>query len=234
VTVEPRVGRASALREITERYRLAKAQQEESKLKRMRGETVDLAVVKRRTFGFFRLIRKRLDDWVARAAPIIAAKAQADEGTVRRALSEEMRGLQFELSTLDLNRDLTELEAEDSADERGDGPGTVLGLRSRVANAVTGDRIRYRVLTAGQVSASVSMKTGCPPATRDRFAGTVPGSSDGGPPLRREDSPMEAYVGLDAHSKRSVFVIANAQGAVIGRGDVPSFSVFLFGFRCAR
>ena len=33
---------------------------------------------------------------------------------------------------------------------------------------------------------------------------------------------MEAYVGLDAHSKRSVFVIANAQGEVIGRGDVPT------------
>jgi hypothetical protein len=33
---------------------------------------------------------------------------------------------------------------------------------------------------------------------------------------------MEAYVGLDAHSKRSVFVIANAAGEVIGRGDVPT------------
>ena len=33
---------------------------------------------------------------------------------------------------------------------------------------------------------------------------------------------MKAYVGLDAHSKRSVFVIANAQGEVIGRGDVPT------------
>ena len=33
---------------------------------------------------------------------------------------------------------------------------------------------------------------------------------------------MEAYVGLDVHSKRSVFVIEAADGRVVARGDIPT------------
>src|SRR5438128_7329241 len=33
---------------------------------------------------------------------------------------------------------------------------------------------------------------------------------------------MEAYVGLDTHSKRSVYVIANGAGDVVARGEVPT------------
>jgi len=37
-----------------------------------------------------------------------------------------------------------------------------------------------------------------------------------------EDSPMESYVGLDVHSKRSVFVIETSDGRVRARGDIPT------------
>ena len=33
---------------------------------------------------------------------------------------------------------------------------------------------------------------------------------------------MGMYVGLDVHSKRSVFVIEAADGRVIARGDIPT------------
>jgi hypothetical protein len=42
------------------------------------------------------------------------------------------------------------------------------------------------------------------------------------PNLNEEGSPMEAYVGLDVHSKRSVFVIEAADGRVVARGDIPT------------
>jgi transposase len=42
------------------------------------------------------------------------------------------------------------------------------------------------------------------------------------PNHKQEGSPMEAYVGLDVHSKRSVFVIEGAEGRVVGRGDIPT------------
>ena len=42
------------------------------------------------------------------------------------------------------------------------------------------------------------------------------------PNLNEEGSPMEAYVGLDVHSKRSVFVIEAEDGRVVARGDIPT------------
>jgi len=42
---------------------------------------------------------------------------------------------------------------------------------------------------------------------------------------------MEAYVGLDVHSKRSVFVIEAADGRVVARGDLPTTPT---GFRRLR
>src|SRR5262249_25681071 len=42
------------------------------------------------------------------------------------------------------------------------------------------------------------------------------------PNLIEEGSPMEAYVGLDVHSKRSVFVIEAEDGRVVARGDIPT------------
>src|SRR5437016_5216031 len=41
------------------------------------------------------------------------------------------------------------------------------------------------------------------------------------PKLKEEGSPMESYVGLDVHSKRSVFVIEAEDGRVVARGDIP-------------
>src|SRR5438477_9293864 len=42
------------------------------------------------------------------------------------------------------------------------------------------------------------------------------------PKLKEEGSPMEKYVGLDVHSKRSVFVIEAEDGRVAARGDIPT------------
>src|SRR3989441_13356574 len=51
------------------------------------------------------------------------------------------------------------------------------------------------------------------------------------PKLKEEGSPMESYVGLDVHSKRSVFVIEAQDGRVVARGDIPTTSE---GFRQLR
>src|SRR5213080_2537015 len=51
------------------------------------------------------------------------------------------------------------------------------------------------------------------------------------PKLKEEGSPMESYVGLDVHSKRSVFVIEAEDGRVVARGDIPSTPA---GFRQLR
>src|SRR5262249_45567432 len=51
------------------------------------------------------------------------------------------------------------------------------------------------------------------------------------PNLNEEGSPMEADVGLDVHSKRSVFVIEAADGRVVARGDLPTTPT---GFRRLR
>src|SRR5437016_14175496 len=51
------------------------------------------------------------------------------------------------------------------------------------------------------------------------------------PKLKEEGSPMESYVGLDVHSKRSVFVIEAQDGRVVARGDMPTTSE---GFRQLR
>jgi transposase len=38
-----------------------------------------------------------------------------------------------------------------------------------------------------------------------------------------EDGPMQTYyVGLDVHSRESVFVVQNNEGAMIARGSVPT------------
>ena len=42
---------------------------------------------------------------------------------------------------------------------------------------------------------------------------------------------MESYVGLDVHSKRSVFVIEAEDGRVVARGDIPTTPA---GFRQLR
>src|SRR2546422_327052 len=51
------------------------------------------------------------------------------------------------------------------------------------------------------------------------------------PNRKEEGSPMESYVGLDVHSKRSVFVIEAEDGRVVARGDIPTTPA---GFRQLR
>src|SRR5512139_1865911 len=48
------------------------------------------------------------------------------------------------------------------------------------------------------------------------------GSTSEEVPQEGEDSPMKSYVGLDVHSKSSVFVIQDERGGELGRGEVPT------------
>src|SRR5439155_27371068 len=51
------------------------------------------------------------------------------------------------------------------------------------------------------------------------------------PKLKEEGSPMESYVGLDVHNKRSAFVMEAEDGRVVARGDIPTTPA---GFRQLR
>src|ERR1700680_3684278 len=43
------------------------------------------------------------------------------------------------------------------------------------------------------------------------------------PQSKTEDGPMQSYyVGLDVHSRESVFVVENEVGAIVARGSVPT------------
>jgi transposase len=50
-------------------------------------------------------------------------------------------------------------------------------------------------------------------------------------PQVREDSLVKAYVGLDVHSKASVFVIQDERGEEVGRGEVPTSAEGFAGLR---
>lgn len=64
------------------------------------------------------------------------------------------------------------------------------------------------------------MKTGCP-LTAVRSAADH-GVIHGGRPKESEGNPMARYVGLDTHSKRSVYVIEDEGGRIVGEGSVPT------------
>jgi hypothetical protein len=57
---------------------------------------------------------------------------------------------------------------------------------------------------------------------RKNRATTISGVNLRGGAPSKEDSPMKSYVGLDVHSKSSVFVIQNGRGEELGRGEVPT------------
>lgn len=103
-------------RDPAERFRLARARQEELKLKKMQEELVEVAAVQRRVYALFRLVRDRLDGWVSRSAPIVAAATKADEGTTWRAMSSAMKQLESELASLDFEQALA-VAHEDGEDE---------------------------------------------------------------------------------------------------------------------
>ena len=43
------------------------------------------------------------------------------------------------------------------------------------------------------------------------------------PQSKTEDGPMQSYyVGLDVHSRESLFVVENEAGAIVARGSVPT------------
>ena len=101
------------------RFRLAKAQQEEIKLKKLQDAALDVAVVERRVFALFHLLRDRMLGWVSQAAPLIAATIQTDEGQLWRAMTAEMRKLLADFATMDLKAALVRevLDEPDALDE---------------------------------------------------------------------------------------------------------------------
>ncbi len=100
-----------------DRFRLARARQEELKLRRMERELIEVEVVRRRVSAFARLIRDRMDAAVSREAPLGAAHFKLDEGDFWRWLKGMMTRLQTELATLDLDKALGSDPAEDGEDE---------------------------------------------------------------------------------------------------------------------
>ena len=97
---------SSRPRDPADRFRLARARQEELKLRRMERSLIEAEVVRRRVFAFVRLIRDRMDAAVSREAPLGAAHFKIDEGDFWRWLKGMMTRLQTELATLDLDKAL--------------------------------------------------------------------------------------------------------------------------------
>src|SRR5438445_3914257 len=110
---------SSRPRDPADRFRLARARQEESKLRRMERSLIEAEVARRRVFAFVRLIRDRMDAAVSREAPLGAAHFKIDEGDFWRWLKGMMTRLQTELATLDLDKAL----ATDPVDDRETGDG---------------------------------------------------------------------------------------------------------------
>jgi len=120
---------SSRPRDPADRFRLARARQEELKLRRMERSLIEAEVVRRRVFAFVRLIRDRMDAAVSREAPLGAAHFKIDEGDFWRWLKGMMTRLQTELATLDLDKALGSDPPEDS--EEGDDGDEEDGARSR-------------------------------------------------------------------------------------------------------
>src|SRR5439155_1431556 len=103
------------------------------------------------------------------------------------------------------------------------------------------DRARVRVLPAASPGARRRRRPAAHPLPHLRIdegglpSAAVRSTADHGvamrPKLKEEGSPMESYVGLDVHSKRSVFVIEAEDGRVVARGDIPTTPA---GFRQLR
>src|SRR6266849_5790542 len=89
------------LRDHEGRFRLAKARQEEIKLRRMRNQSVDLKAAQRRAFHIIRMWRDIEDASVSREAPLMAARLGVEEGKIWRELKGFMRGAQEACARLD-------------------------------------------------------------------------------------------------------------------------------------
>jgi hypothetical protein len=114
---------SDAARDATDRYRRAKAQQEELKLALMRGDVIDARTMERRVAAFFRLVRDRIIGFVSRSAATIAAHTavtdgRVDEESLARAMMIEVGKLLRELRSFDpreaLRTDSDSFESEEN------------------------------------------------------------------------------------------------------------------------
>jgi hypothetical protein len=104
-------------------HKLARAKQEELKLRKMRGELWDAGVAERRAASFFQLVKSRIEGFVARSAPGIAARSLVKEGRVvegslYREMQEEVRKLLDELAKMDLGEALKSTASEEEEEAR--------------------------------------------------------------------------------------------------------------------
>ena len=96
------------------RFRLAKARQEEIRLRRMQNASVDVKAAQRRLFAIHRMWRDIEDAAVSRRGPMIAAKlgtalgVEVPEDLLWRELKDFMVEVQQECSELDVARALAE------------------------------------------------------------------------------------------------------------------------------
>jgi hypothetical protein len=101
------------LRDPDTRFRLARARQEEIKLRRMQNQVVDLKAAQRRAFHIARMWRDIQDAAVSREAPLMAARLGIDEGVAWRELKGFMRGVQRACDRLDVGKALATGPADD-------------------------------------------------------------------------------------------------------------------------
>jgi hypothetical protein len=113
-----------ASRLASERYRLARAEQEELKLERLRESVVDASLFRRQVKTIFRKFLERVEAWLSQLGPMVATESRGDASRMGKAMNVAAQELLAELRAIDVDRAL----AMDS-DAIADAPG---GARSSV------------------------------------------------------------------------------------------------------
>jgi hypothetical protein len=102
----------------SERYRLARAEQEELKLERLRESVIDASLFRRQVKAIFRAFSERVEAWLSQLGPMVAAEFGGDERRIAQAMEGPARELLAELRAIDVDRALA-MDSDASADSPG-------------------------------------------------------------------------------------------------------------------
>jgi hypothetical protein len=106
----------AAYRLASERYRLARAEQEELKLERLRESVIDASLARRQVKAIFRAFSERVEVWLSQVSTILALEFGGDERRMAQAMEGPARELLAELRAIDLNRALA-VDADQGEEE---------------------------------------------------------------------------------------------------------------------
>jgi len=107
-------------RDAETRFQLARARQEEHKLRKMQREHVDLGEATRRLATFRHRTLQELAGWVPRVAPTIAAEVGAEVGVLARAMAHHLGQLRADLAAIDVAAALRVDPVEEGNEDDGD------------------------------------------------------------------------------------------------------------------